>query len=958
MPDTITETATRDIVTTLSNEGSLLRSIVNDFTPSASNSKPGFSFGSAFRSLGFAIRHPMRAFRLGNAARKGVFTSPSFIDEAFNNKDLRKLASENSKTVAGALYNMRELPALKTQLEAYKVNPELLKTAVPAVLEHLDESKIILDNFMTKDKDGKKKPFMQNLHEFLTIGNNYPEFKKFVDTNSAKLTEITKAYLNSSPEWTKWTDQMGLNSGILDLMPALLADPKVAQDIIGLNNAKDFDSMISLIMKTAQDPNHPLHKGFQQVAKDGKLSQLIFDIVTKNPDLAAYVKDIGVGEHKLKQVSEIVSILFDDPQNLGDIWQLLKEKKHFELIDKVLDLAANNPKLSSYLQENANLFQDIVIKYFDKNPQGKKLMAELGLNTDDITKLSKIIPALIGEPKKLANLFKLFKEGKYIDLTEAVLKDSSLSNFVSENANLFEEIARNVIKNNPQVNTQLQTLGLKTEDVKDLVRIVPLLITKPEKLISLIKLVKEGKYLELTENILDLAASDEKLRGYLISNGQTFKKIAEKILTNNDAVNKQLEKLRIPTDQIGKISEIVPILLSEPHNLLKALKHFKNGDNAALVAHLLNTAKHNDGLKKYLDDVKPLISTALSEYIKQTPEAKIHMTGMDVEATITGLVDSSMHSSRFADVVEMVNNRNWVALPGAIASVATESSSVATVKTAAQVATRATANRGGWSGWAASWFCDNSYTAQRTKEASDLLVGEKDSQGEGLKTLKDYGTAFDGVHFSPEKLDPTKELKRNTSGALDLGNVSIENCSFVNTQFSNVSFKAAKLTNTSFLGASFDDKTSFAGATIDAETLKSLADPRTNPGKPIKLNGAKITGDISGIDLSRFSLTAANFDGVTKADHGQINQYQHEKEANSLEEKIATLEIEEQRRLEKLQKEEKVDHSEKDPQEKISVEEEARIAAHVAAGKIALGDKNGGKMPPSSPHKEDDRRRS
>ena len=82
---------------------------------------------------------------------------------------------------------------------------------------------------------------------------------------------------------------------------------------------------------------------------------------------------------------------------------------------------------------------------------------------------------------------------------------------------------------------------------------------------------------------------------------------------------------------------------------------------------------------------------------------------------------------------------------------------------------------------------------------------------------------------------------------LKLENVVIEGNSFTNSKLENVSFKDTEFKNVDFTGAFFLN-VDLTGATKDASTFKSMLN-EVKAGH-ISLNGMKITGDLSEMDLS------------------------------------------------------------------------------------------------------------
>ncbi len=133
--------------------------------------------------------------------------------------------------------------------------------------------------------------------------------------------------------------------------------------------------------------------------------------------------------------------------------------------------------------------------------------------------------------------------------------------------------------------------------------------------------------------------------------------------------------------------------------------------------------------------------------------------------------------------------------------------------------------------------------------------GEKIDLGVGLESLalnidirkKSRTFHYSLVHRDFTGLDMSKL-------AIPLENAKIGQFYFNKAEFGETSFKNSEITNCSFKNAIFKENVSFDGATIDANTLKTLIPSIVRHNKlheenPIILKNVKIIGDISKINL-------------------------------------------------------------------------------------------------------------
>jgi uncharacterized protein YjbI with pentapeptide repeats len=148
---------------------------------------------------------------------------------------------------------------------------------------------------------------------------------------------------------------------------------------------------------------------------------------------------------------------------------------------------------------------------------------------------------------------------------------------------------------------------------------------------------------------------------------------------------------------------------------------------------------------------------------------------------------------------------------------------------------------------------------EQKKDLGDLLLNVVKEQelGKASKTME--------YMFIDKDL---KGIVFDNTNPVPLDNIVIKGFSFDKAVFKDRSFDNSEIIDCSFAKAQFKSKVSFDGATIDAESLKTLLPEirkynKKNKDNPITLDNVKIVGDISQISFKDIQMENPDLTGAT-----------------------------------------------------------------------------------------------
>ena len=706
--------------------------------------------------------------------------------------------------------------SLKDQLKKFGIDPaiDLNKIAdiLPILLDRPQDLKKVFDSFQKGDYNEMAK-------DLLLMSKSNPDLSKY-------FAENRDIFVNILNEVSKQVPLLqGADKGELyDIVPVLLSKPENIDKLIGIISSYEkgnYNDIGKQVIELIGD--EPKLRDY--FSKNTKLFVGILDNFLKQNEISTNANIEKLKQERLETVEklkieqEIELEKLRTKENVqGKEIEALK-KSHQEAIDKL-----NQEPYPISLNEQ--------MKKFGIDP------------TKDLEKIAGILPILLNNPKDLEKIFDRFQKGEYNEMARDLLlmseSNPALQKYLSDNKDIFVNVLNSVFEQTPA----LKGLGLKGE----LYDIVPDLMRHPAELIKIMDLTNKGKYDEVGKEFLTLIQEDQNIKSYFEKNKTRFKEIVTKVAG--------VEKYGIG-DEIAGIFTI--LLLDEKNKpaIEKLLVLYQEGKWMDLAKETCRFIEESPDFKQYLTKNEENFGKILKIAAANVPALKSAFAGLDVGSVAgTELIHQLLKDPK--GIRELIESYEKGYVNVGLKAVGKLYSDPEL--------------RG------ALWNAGYNYLFSAGKEEKQQIVNfvtenladaEKsvDNKINLTKFLGEKIEELKGQGFPEKNLKKLQELENSKIlfdgmelNKVKLSNIDFNGNSFVKANITDVSFNGAILKGSSFESANLND-VSFKGAEIDAATLKTMVESLRKGNN--SLAGAKITGDISNINLSGISLKGADLTGVT-----------------------------------------------------------------------------------------------
>ncbi len=385
----------------------------------------------------------------------------------------------------------------------------------------------------------------------------------------------------------------------------------------------------------------------------------------------------------LKKLSTIIT----DPESLASIRKIATEFKsptanQNKTINDVLDLMIKSKGFNDYMQEKGGTLTAYIVKtaklQIEKDESGnmKSQLKKYGIELKDLDSIAQIVPVLLNSPESLKKFYNNFNKGDYPGLVKDILElaknNPAISKYLENNKDLFIGVINASVAATP---------GMKGYDIKgELYPILPHLFRHPDTMIKVIECYQKGNSKEAVQEILGLIAKDEGLKKYFKENSKNLQDLITSSVTQyiesdtllnqlprtkarseeppSELLANKLEKYGIKIEDLGKITEIVPILLDKPEDLKKFYNNFNKGDYVALAKDLLEMSKDNPAVKEYWDKNQDIFKSVITNVVKSSPILeKYELKGELLE--LFGPLLTSKNAPQVKEMVEKYQKGDW-----------------------------------------------------------------------------------------------------------------------------------------------------------------------------------------------------------------------------------------------------------------------------------------------------------
>jgi len=679
--------------------------------------------------------------------------------------------------------------------------------------------------------------------------------QKYLSTRGEDITSYIQKLAQNDPI-KGYLDIYKVSPEMLAQIPAILKQPEIAK-IVMESFAKKDQFFITVEKFLDQVKDSEAFKVFAQKNPQALIDASI-GFLNSTEDWKVYTDSLGLNSGVL----DAIGPLLHDPKIAYDVIKAYNQKDYVTLTETLINTMnipghPLTPSLQKLAQDGA--FSKLITDIVAGSDVMQASLVSYGVKHEQIPQIAKIFEILLATPLDLKIVFEQFKDKKHMELSVKLLEltktNTALKAYLDTNTELMTTIVQNAVVQNPLVAgyTKGATTALTAHMPQVIQSLVQIIGNPPDEII---KGIEQQDYMQIAKGVLGLLnKKDVGLTKAMkrLAEDKVFDALINGILEQHPEQKKQLTAFGITEKDIPQIAKIFEILLDKPQELAKIFKHFASGNYLELAKEVLKISKNDQRMKEYLTDNRELIAGIVNKAFSTNPEVKYRTSCADLGDISKKIVDAVVFAPD--TIISIVDHYQKGAMH-LVKDLASLGNIKEVVKDVAKIGIALAAKNEGAvgkiarvAGWTASWFCANEKKAEKQVEADKKIVEIEFNKS---TTITNQGALFDGVKIGGEK-----------TAILDLNQTSWSGVTFVNAAFSSVSMKSARFSNCSFLGATFDKDVKFSGATIDATTLASLADSRTNDGKNINLDGIRIIGDISGLDLTHLSLKNANFDGVT-----------------------------------------------------------------------------------------------
>jgi len=434
-------------------ENGLIDSVLNDYAPVTKivdgqevTKAPGLSFGSFFRAVGFAIRHPGHISSL-----YALYKSPEIIKAPAFQEQLLK--SDNTWKFVG--YVGEKLPQIGKVLDYFQF-PEF---AEGGILDNkgLKSLSVVLTNPESRDQlkeialeSRKTTPDMNKTINNILDLMQTEGFANYMSSKGGALQSYIVKSLQGQKDMDVLLDAYGLKpenlQQITNIVPLLLDKPKDLKNFYGQFSEGRYTDMVKELLLLSKD--NPKIKEYFQENQDLFVG-VIDKIVKTTPGLDGY--DLKGDLYK------IVPNLLEHPGKLISIINLYDKGKYSEIGKEFLGLVQEDKNIKQYFTDNGELFKRILV---DK-AMGMK---SYGVN-DEVADIFKHVMSNQNIPK-VQGLLDQYEKGNWLglitDTCRMIEDDPNFAQYMRDNKESFGKIVTAIVDSYPIIKTYTGNVDVGT----------------------------------------------------------------------------------------------------------------------------------------------------------------------------------------------------------------------------------------------------------------------------------------------------------------------------------------------------------------------------------------------------------------------------------------------------------------------------------------------------------------
>ncbi|AIF80896.1 hypothetical protein I862_01665 [endosymbiont of Acanthamoeba sp. UWC8] len=854
----------------------LLESAVKAILPEEKAKKaPAISFGLIFKSLSFAILHPIHAFNLIKLALSSEIAQDPDFQSGLTEK-------ESFTNFIQDLSNKSFMPHISKYLEQnnYLTSDEINK--LKPALTDITTDREAIKNITKGALNGSIFIRLENL-----ISN--PKLQNIIKNNPTILPRIAKKIIEENESLKNTTKDYKFDSQILDILNVVLTKPQEAQIIVSAINNNDYIVLSKKILELLNDPkmvgtvDHKetsLKELIKKQAQDELFTNLIVGILEQDKkeveqglklepeSISKKAEQFGISAANIYPFVEILPSLIDKPEVLQNVFNDFVGGRFVDMSAKLLSLVNENKEIKDYLTKNSGLIAEVLDKVF-QNVEGLK---EYGLKGN----LYDLVPHLLNHSDKLVGIIDIYQDDKITDqqkylsiaknLLEITKNDENIRKYFAEKSEIIVGVLDQVL---PKVEV-LNEYGLKGS----LYDLVPHLLNHSDKLAGIIdiyqddKITDQQKYLSIAKNLLEITKNDENIRKYFLEKSEIIVGVLDQVLPKVEALNEYRLK--------GSLYDLVPHLLNHSDKLVGIIDIYQDDKITdqqkylSIAKNLLEITKNDENVRKYFLEKSEIIVGVLDQVL---PKVEV-LNEYGLKGSLYDLVPHLLnHSDKLIEIIDAYGEGKSIkALRVLLEIIKNDPSIREELKVQFEV------NKDNIIDLVTEQLERSERIPQviKGRKAGEILVNIADDIKNTIAEIerqKEFDQAMENkIEQSGEGKKPEEQVKYDDIiiDGRDLSGKDFINTSFDKSVIVNTSFNGSKFTNTSFKGTTLEN-VSFEGAVIDAATLKTMVES-LDLGGDLNLGGAKLIGDFSGVDLRGISLVGVDLSEAELPDEKAISE--------------------------------------------------------------------------------------
>lgn len=364
-----------------------------------------------------------------------------------------------------------------------------------------------------------------------------------------------------------------------------------------------------------------------------KVTSNTLDMLTKDKNFEKFFNEKGKDIASYIKIGATEILPSDYVKSFDDILQKPESKQSYAEVQKIFD---KNPALKQEFAENIDNLRSLkefnklspekqtVLNSFvaDAKQQAKPELKEYFESYRIDPEVLSTLPSLLNQIPKMKEVFDTLNDPNQgvmiaIEKTLEMTKDNKeLRDFFANNKEFLPNAALGIIENNPD----LQKMTKDYNFDKQMLNIVGEMMSKPEMAHDIMLDVNKGDYMSVTNSLIS-ALNDPsfKLKDTLVQQSKDglfdnlFKGIVDVDAKGSGDIKKQLENYGLQTEDVVKLSKVMPLLLDKPESLQKVFGSFIKGDYTGIA---------KVGVKVGLDYVTQAVTNMFSG-VTQPVEDKI-----------------------------------------------------------------------------------------------------------------------------------------------------------------------------------------------------------------------------------------------------------------------------------------------------------------------------------------------